>query len=66
MIENEEESLRALRTHMQEMNATLEALKTLPDKITHDVMVPFGSVAMFPGWCYMPGLAAEFARIYTA
>jgi hypothetical protein len=50
VIENEEASLQALQRHMREMNATLEALETLPDKIYHDVMVPFGNVAMFPGW----------------
>lgn len=50
VIEKEETSLKALQTHMQEMCSTLEALEALPDKVSHDVMVPFGGVAMFPGW----------------
>nr|KAG5713020.1 hypothetical protein BaRGS_021814 [Batillaria attramentaria] len=29
--------------------ALKERLRTLPDKITHDVMVPFGSLAFMPG-----------------
>jgi hypothetical protein len=49
VIKNEEASLQALQRHLREMNATLEALETLPNKISHDIMVPFGTVAMFPG-----------------
>ncbi|XP_002735303.1 uncharacterized protein LOC100371571 [Saccoglossus kowalevskii] len=33
----------------EDYNALHERLETLPDKTTHDVMVPFGSLAFMPG-----------------
>jgi prefoldin subunit 5 len=48
-IDREEDSLQKLQSHCEEIQGTLETLRTLPEKISHDVMVPFGSVAMFPG-----------------
>jgi hypothetical protein len=38
-----------LQKHLQEIDGTTKLLHTLPQRVRHDVMVPFGSVAMFPG-----------------
>lgn len=62
VIDKEEASLTALQAHTQEMCATLEALEALPDKISHDMMVPFGRVAMFPGL----GSLLLFPRLFDA
>lgn len=58
-IGREEASLKELQKHSLEIDATLDTLRTLPEKISHDVMVPFGNVAMFPGvYCSMKRVRA--------
>lgn len=48
-VDAEKDKLRALRKHAAETQETVELLRTLPKKLKHDIMVPFGQVAMFPG-----------------
>ncbi|KAK7505744.1 hypothetical protein BaRGS_00003015, partial [Batillaria attramentaria] len=44
-----EEKLTQWEKFRSDYLALKERLRTLPDKITHDVMVPFGSLAFMPG-----------------
>ena len=48
-VQSEQAKLQELQRHLSEINETRETLTTLPDKVKHDVMVPFGKVAMFSG-----------------
>jgi hypothetical protein len=41
--------LKQLQEHADEIQETVDLLASLPGKVRHDVMVPFGNVAMFPG-----------------
>lgn len=48
-IEGEKSTISALQVHISEIDDTLSTLKTLHEKIRHEIMVPYGRVAMFKG-----------------
>lgn len=42
-------SLDSMQEQLQSNLELQQLLETLPDKVRHSIMVPFGSVAFFPG-----------------
>ncbi|XP_063852451.1 RNA polymerase II subunit 5-mediating protein homolog [Scylla paramamosain] len=48
-LEKVEDELSKLQKYKKDYEHLLKRLKTLPDKITHEVMVPLGTLAVVPG-----------------
>ncbi|XP_064641426.1 unconventional prefoldin RPB5 interactor-like [Lineus longissimus] len=48
-LKNTEEALEKWDKFHNDYTALQDRLKTLPDKVTHEVMVPFGPMAFMPG-----------------
>ena len=45
----QQQKLADLLGYVNELKETSALLTTLPDRLSYDIMVPFGKVAMFPG-----------------
>ncbi|KAJ8303397.1 hypothetical protein KUTeg_019793 [Tegillarca granosa] len=49
VLASTDEKIEQWQKFKTDYKALKDRLKTLPDKVTHDVMVPFGSLAFMPG-----------------
>lgn len=49
VLASTDEKIEQWQKFKSDYKALKDRLKTLPDKVTHDVMVPFGSLAFMPG-----------------